>query len=75
MRTRSGRHYISDMEIEAEQQRITNEFCQWKQSINHVFHIRTSFYLDDINDLPYYDYFIEGVSKDIVLEIAMNNIL
>lgn len=75
MQTRSGRQYISYMEREIEQQRITNEFRQWKLSINKTFYRLTSYHLDEIRDLPYYDYFVEEVSKDIVLEIAMNNIL
>lgn len=75
MKTRSGRQYVSDTEKALEQQRINNEFRMWKQDINRAFYRRTSFYLDDIRDLLYYDYFITGVSKDIVLEIALNNIL
>ena len=73
MQTRSGRQYISD--IEMERQRINNEFYRWKLDINLAFYRRTSFYLDDIKDLPYYDYFSMGIAKEIVLEIAMSNML
>ena len=91
MRTRSGRMYFGDIEAsrlemlkmierkkreeEREQERIYDEFLNWKSSINTAFYNRTSCHLDDIPDLPYYDYFTMGISTDIVLAMALNNML
>jgi hypothetical protein len=91
MRTRSGRMYFGDIEVsrlemlkmierkkrqeEREQERVYDEFLNWKSSINTAFYNRTSCDLDDIPDLPYYDYFTMGISSDIVLAMALNNML
>ena len=91
MRTRSGRHYFGDIEAlrlemlrnqerqrnieERDRERVYNEFLEWKRDINTSFFYRTSFHLDDIRDLPYYDYFTMGISKDIVLAMAMSNMI
>lgn len=57
------------------QTEINNQFQQWKKTIDETFFKLTSFHLDDIPDLPYYDYFYQNVKKEIVIEIALNNIL
>lgn len=91
MRTRSGRHNFGDIEArrldmlrnqerqrnfeERERERVYNAFLEWKRDINTTFSCRTSIHLDDIHDLPYYDYFTMGISKDIVLEMAMSNMI
>ena len=74
MRTRSGKRYIEEIEQEQERERINTLFRQWKNDINSTFYRLTSFNLEDIPDLPYYYYFSRGVDKDIVVEIALNNI-
>ena len=50
-------------------------FLNWKKNIDSEFYKITNFHLDDIPDLPYYDYFINNIKTNIVIEIAVNNIL
>ncbi len=74
MKLRSGKIYYYDINDEPEYQyyaRLGRQFNTWKAEVNRLCIREVNLGCDDLPDMPYYSYFVEGVTskrmKDLLL--------
>ena len=78
MQLRSGKIYKTQLhnpnEISKEryEEVLKNNFNLWKNTINNKIIEKYNMSCEDIPDLPYYDYFVEGVTVRHVIEYIEN---
>ena len=69
MELRSGTIYNNHMSKQEEEEEeyereLSTNFSKWKKTINDMLYEKYCMDCDDIPDLAYFDYFVEGISVE-----------
>lgn len=78
MQLRSGKTYekqLHNPEFISQQSyenKLKNNFMIWKNKINNTILQKYNMSCEDIPDLPYYDYFVEGIKPKQIVEYIEN---
>ena len=77
MKLRNGKVYYYDINDEPEYQyytRLARNFNTWKARVNRVCQREVGLGCDDLPDMDYYNYFVEGVTFQRMAQILLREV-